>query len=223
MLTGLQQADPLATDDVFRRGLFYYIWAWYLGGLRELHSRRPELRKSGLRNSERDKITERVGLQPRPEFVKIRQIEFCAKTSVLKGNSFMKLQLPAIALLIGVSGNLLSAHHGSSISYQLDKMITVKGTVTEWQYAYPHPQIYFDVKDDAGNVQHWGSEILPTPIQMSNFHAGWSRNSLKPGDQIVLECNPSKAGTNTCLAKKLTVNGKEMPLENPAPAKEGKK
>jgi len=129
----------------------------------------------------------------------------------------------ALGVALLASSGVLFAHHGSGISYQTDKTITVSGTVTEWQFSYPHPQVYFDVKDEKGNVQHWGSEILPTPFQMRNFHFGWTKNSIKPGDQITLTCNPSKAGTNACLANKLVINGKEMALTNPSPAKEEQK
>jgi hypothetical protein len=111
------------------------------------------------------------------------------------------------------------AHHGSNISYQLDKTITLNGTVTEWAFINPHPQIYFDVKDEQGDVAHWAAELLPTPSMMKNMKSGWTRTTMKPGDQIVLTCNPSRtAGAKACLAKGLTVNGKEWPVGNQPPA-----
>jgi hypothetical protein len=109
--------------------------------------------------------------------------------------------------------HLASAHHGSNISYQLDKTITVTGTVTEWDFSNPHPQIYFDIKNETGEIAHWAAELLPSPLMLKNMKAGWSRNSMKPGDQIELTCNPSKvAGAKACLAKGLKVNGKVWPL-----------
>lgn len=109
--------------------------------------------------------------------------------------------------------HLAYAHHGSNISYQTDKTITVAGTVTEWDFANPHPQIYFDLKNEQGDVAHWAAELLPSPLMLKNMKAGWSRTTMKPGDQIVLTCNPSKtAGAKACLAKGLTVNGMEWPL-----------
>jgi len=117
-----------------------------------------------------------------------------------------------------MTSSLLFAHHGTNVSYQQDKTITLNGTVTEWSFSYPHPQIYFDVKDDKGTVQHWGAELLPAPIMMKNMHTGWSKESIKPGDQLTITCNPSKVATAAvCLARKLVVNGKEMPMENPPP------
>ena len=89
---------------------------------------------------------------------------------------------------------LRAAHHGSNISYQLDKTITLEGIVTEWDYRNPHPQIYFDVKDKDGTVAHWATELLPTPLMLRNMNVGWSRDDDKtqrphrPGLQPLESC-----------------------------------
>jgi hypothetical protein len=120
------------------------------------------------------------------------------------------LALGVATLVLGLP---LFAHHGTSVTYQVDKTITLKGTVTEWAFAYPHPQLYFDVKDDNGTVQHWGSEFGPTPLMMKNLKIGWSRESIKPGDQVTMTCNPHKVpGATACLVKELIINGKKLPV-----------
>src|SRR5689334_11835090 len=114
-----------------------------------------------------------------------------------------KLVGSAILCALLITGGLL-AHHGGSVTYQLDKTITLAGVVTEFAFAYPHPQLYFDVKDDKGTVQHWGSEFAPTPLMMKNMHVGWSKESIKPGDHVTITCNPHKLTTaNVCLCKEL--------------------
>jgi hypothetical protein len=119
----------------------------------------------------------------------------------------------SVAAALLVSASFAGAHHGSNVSYQLDKTITLTGVATEWEFANPHPQIYFDVKDEKGEVAHWAAELLPTPSMMKNMKVGWSRTTIKPGDQIVLTCNPSRtAGAKACLAKELQVNGKVWPV-----------
>ena len=124
-------------------------------------------------------------------------------------------KVAAVGLLSALG---LMAHHGSNISYLTGKMITLKGTVTEWAFVNPHPQIYFDVRDEQGNVAHWAAEVLPTPLMMKNMKVGWTRETMKPGDEIVLGCNPSKvAGAKVCLAKELTINGKAWPIGAPGP------
>ena len=105
------------------------------------------------------------------------------------------------------------AHHGSNVSYRTDQTMTIAGTVTEWEFINPHPQIYFDVKTETGEIAHWAAEVLPTPSMMRNMKLGWTRTTLKPGDQIVLVCNPSRvAGAKACLAKELKINGKDWPI-----------
>ena len=84
------------------------------------------------------------------------------------------------------------AHHGTGASYAMDKKVTLKGTVTEFRLMNPHCQLYFDVKDEKGNVVHWSAEIS------SVFHlakAGWRRDSIKPGDQVTVVLSPSKVGS----------------------------
>ena len=97
----------------------------------------------------------------------------------------------AVGLLMVCSPTL--AHHGTSVSYDMKRTITLKGTVTEFVWANPHCQLYFDVKDDKGNVAHWGGEFM-SPNRMAK--AGWSKNILKPGDQITITLFPSKLGKN---------------------------
>src|ERR1051326_7391503 len=79
------------------------------------------------------------------------------------------------ASIAGVFGAATAVfpHHGSFISYDTTKQWTKKVVVTEFHYANPHPQLFFDVADDKGNVENWGAELLPNPAQLINN--GWSR------------------------------------------------
>ena len=96
-----------------------------------------------------------------------------------------------VAGILAVCG-LLFAHHGSSVSYDLKKLITLRGTITEFVWSNPHCQIYFDAKDAQGNVVHWGGETYaPSTLTKS----GWTKKTLKPGDEITIAVFPSKAGT----------------------------
>jgi hypothetical protein len=118
----------------------------------------------------------------------------------------------AVVAAVAMSGAALTAHHGTSITYFVDKTITVEGVVTEFVYGYPHPQVYFDVKKD-GKLEKWGSEFAPTPLMMRNFKVNWSRDSIKPGDQIRIACAPHKEpGATACLAREIHVNGKLVAL-----------
>ena len=103
----------------------------------------------------------------------------------------MANRFPGFCVLTLILALPALAHHGSNISYQVDKTITLDGTVTEWDYRNPHPQIYFDVKEKEGTVTHWATELLPAPLMLRNMNVGWSRNTIKPNERITLVCNPS--------------------------------
>ena len=112
----------------------------------------------------------------------------------------------AAALSCMILGAPLFAHHGTSASYFMDKTVTLTGTVTQFLWSNPHCGIFFDVKDEQGGVAHWTVESLP-PAMLKP--AGWTKDSLKPGDQITVTVNPSKAGTPVGnLVKIVLPNGK---------------
>lgn len=100
------------------------------------------------------------------------------------------------------------AHHGNA-AYDETKEVTLKGTVTEFDWANPHAQIYFDVKDAKGNVVHWGCETL-SPGKL--VRAGWSKEAVKPGDQITIVLVAAKNGAPVGFLHKLTIDntGKQL-------------
>jgi hypothetical protein len=98
----------------------------------------------------------------------------------------------------------LFAHHGTA-SYDTSKTVTVKGTVTDFQFVNPHVLLFLDVKDDNGNVQKWQGE-LTSPNHLER--AGWTRTSLKLGDQITISGFPAKSGANSIwISKVLQADG----------------
>jgi hypothetical protein len=109
------------------------------------------------------------------------------------------------AALLTFSG-VAFAHHGSVVSYDTNKMITVEGTVTEFRWRNPHVYVMYDVKDAEGNIVNWGAETH-SPIVCENQDA-WTKSTLKPGDKITISVFPSKIGTSRGLLAKIMLNGK---------------
>lgn len=117
----------------------------------------------------------------------------------------------AISLAILVAGilmpSLVLAHHGAS-AYDHTKVTEYKATITDFQFVNPHVQIYFDTKDDKGNVTHWGCESV-NPGMLERI--GWTRHVLKPGDQVTIYANPNKTGANVVLLQKVVLaNGQVL-------------
>jgi hypothetical protein len=80
------------------------------------------------------------------------------------------------------------AHHASRQVYE-GKSIMLMGVVTDYEWANPHSVLSIAVKDNRGKVEEWHAEILP-PSEM--LRAGWTKESLKPGDEVTLTGRPGK-------------------------------
>jgi Family of unknown function (DUF6152) len=137
--------------------------------------------------------------------------------------------IPILASLAVALGMPLTAHHGSAVSYDQSKAFSMKATVTEFRYANPHPSLYFDVKDEKGNVVHWSGEIAPNAAQLQQ--EGWGKKrseaALAPGTEVTITLAPSRAGTNVGLINKIVgPTGESIlgltPLGAPAPGAETK-
>lgn len=117
----------------------------------------------------------------------------------------LSVVLAVAAALLALSGSMF-AHHGSGVSYDLSKMLTHEGVVTEFQWRNPHVYVLYDVTDDQGNVVNWGAETH-APVVCEN-QDGWTKDTLKPGDKITISVFPSKIGTPRGLLAKIVLNGK---------------
>lgn len=117
-----------------------------------------------------------------------------------------------LLICVGLTGGLLTisspafAHHGSAVSYDTAKMVTMEGTVTEFQWRNPHVYILYDVKDAQGNIVTWGAETH-SPVVCED-QDGWTKSTLKPGDKITISVFPSKIDTPRGLLAKIVLNGK---------------
>jgi hypothetical protein len=116
-----------------------------------------------------------------------------------------------LAVIFGipfVSGPLL-AHHGEA-NYDTSKEVSVKGTVTDFQFINPHVQISMDVKNDKGEVEKWVGEAR-SPSMLGRL-GGWDKNTIKVGDVISATGHRTKNGTNFLrLMKVVLPDGREMP------------
>jgi hypothetical protein len=90
------------------------------------------------------------------------------------------------------------AHHSFAAEFDDKKPVTLKGSVTKVEWMNPHIWLYLDVKDDSGAVAHWQCEGgAPNGLTRQ----GWGRQSLKTGDEILIEGFRAKDGTNTCNSR----------------------
>lgn len=91
------------------------------------------------------------------------------------------------------------AHHGTA-AYDTKTSVTVKGTMTDFRFINPHVQLYFDVKNEKGDVGKWQAE-LTAPNKLGR--AGWTKHTLNPGDSITASGYVSKNDPHTMWITKL--------------------
>ena len=82
-----------------------------------------------------------------------------------------------LALVLAVAP--LSAHHSWPVSFE--RLVTVKGTVTEFTWANPHPMITIEVQSNEGRTEKW---LIGGPAINRMEANGWTKTTVKPGDVI---------------------------------------
>jgi hypothetical protein len=110
----------------------------------------------------------------------------------------------AVVLLTILAGALASAHHAFAAEFDAKKPVKLRGTVTKMEWINPHAWVHIDVKKDDGSVEEWMIEA-GTPNTL--LRRGFTRDSLKPGTEIIVDGYQSKDGS-------LRANGRDVTLPN---------
>jgi hypothetical protein len=116
-------------------------------------------------------------------------------------------------LVLGTVGILaaaspLLAHHSWPVD--TSRPVTVKGTVTEYNWANPHVMIGLDVAAAGGQVEKWSVGGPSTTRMAAN---GWDKTTIKPGDTITATGYRFSDGQNILRLEKIVMSsGKEMLL-----------
>jgi hypothetical protein len=89
-------------------------------------------------------------------------------------------------------------HHAFAAEFDATKPVELKGSITRVDWVNPHAWIYIDVKDAKGNIIHWAC-ALGSPGTLSRN--GWSRDSFKRGDVVIVSGARAKDGSNLANAR----------------------
>jgi hypothetical protein len=115
----------------------------------------------------------------------------------------------AIALACLFVSAPVIAHHGET-NYDTEKLVTVKATVTTFEFINPHVQISLEAKNDKGEIEKWTCEARSPAMLVRN--GGWSKTTLKPGDVITAIGFRAKNGATILRLKKIVLaDGIELP------------
>jgi hypothetical protein len=119
------------------------------------------------------------------------------------------MRLSAFALMAAAFVTPAMAHHSFAAEYDSKKPVTMKGIITKVDWMNPHVYFYIDVKDDSGNITNWGFEMGP-PAGLQR--GGWTRNTMKVGDEVIVEGTLAKDGARQANARSVVManTGKKL-------------
>lgn len=123
------------------------------------------------------------------------------------------LRFLVVAAGVFLASRPIAAHHGLA-HYDMKKTIVLTGIVTTFDWGNPHCLLHMDVMEEGGLFRHWTLEMSSTSAMSRR---GWAKNTLKPGDMVIVETHPAQNGTalgisaSPDFAMKVVINGREIP------------
>jgi len=108
----------------------------------------------------------------------------------------------AAVLLTASAPGLAQAHHSFAM-YDQTKVVTLNGTVKDFQWSNPHALVWLLVPAPTGDPVLWSIELPTGPGNLSRM--GWSKHSLNTGDKVAVDINPLRDGRDGGSLKKATL------------------
>jgi hypothetical protein len=103
----------------------------------------------------------------------------------------------------------LPAHHSFSAEYDSKRPVVLKGIITKVEWMNPHVYFYLDVTSESGDITNWALEMGP-PNGLER--SGWTRNTMKVGDEVIVEATLAKDNSKQANARSVTLasTGKKL-------------
>ena len=124
---------------------------------------------------------------------------------------FRIMTLLAVSLCSLARAGGVSAHHSIQAQFDVNKTVTVNGTVAKVEYINPHSYLTVDVEDADGSTTHWAFEMAAAGQLRKAGMSRADRGGLKTGDAITVIALAARNGSNTGLVQVLrTADGREF-------------
>ena len=96
------------------------------------------------------------------------------------------LSLVAVILLSNLQAE---GHHSFGATYNVDKQVTLKGTLVQIAFRSPHSFFFVEAKDANGTVQRW---TIEGAAGTQFARQGVDKDAFKIGDPVEVIGNPSR-------------------------------
>ena len=116
-----------------------------------------------------------------------------------------RVVLKGLASTVAVVATGVAMAHHSAAMYDVQKKVTLIGTIKEFQWTNPHCWIQLVVEDAGGKSTEWSIETVSPPGLKKH---GWTRDAVKAGDKATVVFMPLKSGEHGGGLISVTVNGK---------------
>jgi hypothetical protein len=95
-----------------------------------------------------------------------------------------------------------SAHHAFAAEFDANKPVNFKGTITKMEWVNPHTWLHISIKKEDGSNENWAIEA-GTPNVL--FRRGFTKETLQPGTEVVVDGYQAKDGTRRANGRDLTL------------------
>jgi hypothetical protein len=120
----------------------------------------------------------------------------------------------ATTAVLALGSAPVAAHHSFAAEYDAAKPVTIHGSVVRVEWTNPHARFYVEAKDTDGSIITWNLELASPNVLVRQ---GWTRTSLKIGDEITVTGSLAKDGSKMANARNVTLaSGKRIFAGSPA-------